>query len=173
MGMGSQRHAREIHGRDSAGQINIKATGGGYGGGAVLPGDGLVGKISPWPAPTNLTVVSNGATTSSMSWSIPSPDPGDGSAIFGYLMTRNGQEVFQANLTSPQTDTGPLEDGEDYEYVIRAYDSLGRLTASDTFLYTHTATLIWRFCPVISDFTSPSMRTRSGAAFLRSQFHKG
>jgi hypothetical protein len=138
MSRSSQRHNREIYGKDSADQIDIDGTGGGYGGGAVLPIGTLTGLISPWPAPTSLSVVTAGGGESTVSWVIPSPDPGDGSTIFGYLLVRNGVEVFRANLTSPQTDTGPLVVGEVYNYKMWAFDSEGRLTQAAAFDYTHS-----------------------------------
>jgi hypothetical protein len=138
MSRSSQRHAREIQGKDSADQIDVDGTGGGYGGGAVLPIGTLTGILSPWPAPGDFTVITAGGVESTMSWEIPTPDPGDGSSIFGYLMVRDGVELFRANLTSPQTDTGPLTVGVVYNYKMWAFDSEGRLSQSAAFEYTHS-----------------------------------
>lgn len=37
MSRSSQRHGREVHGMDSANQVNVAGKGGGYGGGGVAP----------------------------------------------------------------------------------------------------------------------------------------
>lgn len=140
MGRSSQRHTRDLRFRDSSDHVDIPGTGGGYGGGAVAPmPPGILGGDSAWPAPGNFTVVYATATTSSMSWDIPSPDPSDGTSIFGYNMYRDGVLLFQANLTSPQIDTGPLVVGEVYNYVMAAYDSDGQRTDFTSFQYTHEA----------------------------------
>jgi hypothetical protein len=138
MGRSSLRHSREQRVKDSADQINLPGTGGGYGGGAVgsLP-RGQLGGDSAWPAPGNLLVTSAGADSASVSWDVPTPDPSDGTSIFGYNLYRDGVLLWTANLTSPQVDDGPLVVGQKYNYLMAGFDSTGQRTDFTAYQYTH------------------------------------
>ena len=136
----SQRHLREVVGKDNANQISIPGTGGGYGGGAVATvGDGVSGLPSPWEAPADFAVAYSTATTSSMSWTEPT-DPGDGSTMFGKLWYRDGVLVKDGNLTSPQLDddSTPLVEGQTYNYTMFVWDDRGRISAPSQFTYVHS-----------------------------------
>lgn len=136
----SQIHTRTVQGIDSSNQVNLPGTGGGYGGGAVVPSPtGSPDYASGWPPPTSLSVVTAGAGTSTMTWVAPTPDPSDGTTLVGYRMYRDGNLLFNAAVTSPQVDSeGVLVVGQVYNYTVYAYDSAGKLTAADQFAYTHS-----------------------------------